>query len=458
MPERSEPARHSSHCSRSRLESLDEIMDSIAPGRVQPAHAQVLMNSCDELPPAFRTWLEPFAKGDRPPAMADVDGMEALVRKACAPGISVIEETSDRAWRARMAAMYERCQFEALDFVGRESFVGSTGPRTAVVAMTLYRWMVADGVALELAKTFTRRFAGFGERPFYGVSGDLLADMPSYRAPGSTSELGPDRVPTRVVGPENLWLDGEKVVEIPESMRGNAVEKHFDEVRASLEGERFPPLQLAPAAGTSYGALTRVMYGAGMTGFTRIKLVVGRRSDLDESGRTLEADEWTPSLSVINVALPPIKKGAGLGRKPPDFRLTVGVESDGIRVMDTGEMVPPKGDCDEPGPTICLRNPDADSPVDRHDWAALYETIAKIHADHPNETVISVSADPSLPVGVVIRLIDVVRYERRTPDGTPLADRETITRKMLRNSEPRTRNGNIPRRMFSDPILAVVGP
>lgn len=109
----------------------------------------------------------------------------------------------------------------------------------------------------------------------------------------------------------------------------------------------------------------------------------------------------------------------------------------GISIWAMRAMLPPQKGCPKDGPTFCLKDANIDiagevqkarslqkegkfaesqkhlqKALSAYDWVGLYGTLAKIKDSYPNETLLMVKADGSVPLAVVMRAIELARYKR----------------------------------------------
>lgn len=109
-------------------------------------------------------------------------------------------------------------------------------------------------------------------------------------------------------------------------------------------------------------------------------------------------------VGVVNVSTPKLSPGVASDGAPDEsLNLTVAITEDGF-VLSSAEGVYPGAKRCEGAPTIC--NVDG-----RHDWVALYNTLAEIKRAHPDETTIQLTADPDVEYATVIRVMDVARFK-----------------------------------------------
>lgn len=125
-------------------------------------------------------------------------------------------------------------------------------------------------------------------------------------------------------------------------------------------------------------------------------------------------------LAVIPVTMPekmPMRSDAS-----PEIpkKLQVMVSSEGFWILDSGTALPPTEDCATRDAnsrvSVCLANPDAEEAVERYDWLALYNTLLTLKQDHKwhDHTQIELAAQGDVPYGVMVKAMDISRYQRAT--------------------------------------------
>lgn len=191
-------------------------------------------------------------------------------------------------------------------------------------------------------------------------------------------------------------------------------------------------------------------------------------------------------VAVINITAPKLSMGPQSDTPPEDdkkpLNLTVTVAPNGFRIAAEGGNLGPVAGCPPDGPTICLRS---DKPVDvsakfaesrkyvaggdlksagdsieaglsAFQWRVLYNELAKIKTRYPEETVMNVSADPDIPFGAIVRLMDVARYQLE--DETYEADKafwDAAYKKEKVKDETDGQMKEKPSDLFSDPVLSI---
>ncbi len=191
-------------------------------------------------------------------------------------------------------------------------------------------------------------------------------------------------------------------------------------------------------------------------------------------------------VAVINITAPKLSMGPQ-SDTPPDedkkpLNLTVTIAPNGFRIAAEGGNLKAVAGCPEGGPTICLRS---DKNVDvaakfgdarkyvaggdlkaagdsieegltAFNWRVLYNELAKLKARFPEETVMNVSADPDIPFGAVVRLMDVARYQLdKEAYDADKAFWDASYKKVKVKDESDGQLKEKPADLFSDPVLAI---
>ncbi len=119
------------------------------------------------------------------------------------------------------------------------------------------------------------------------------------------------------------------------------------------------------------------------------------------------------TIAVIDVSMPQRSAGAAANDGEPPKRLQLFISKQGFTIVETGASHPAISGCPADGPTICLQNPDAELEVDKHNWRELYNELLRIKrkgewSDHDQ---IDIVADSSVNYGVLVKAMDLSRYE-----------------------------------------------
>ena len=191
-------------------------------------------------------------------------------------------------------------------------------------------------------------------------------------------------------------------------------------------------------------------------------------------------------VAVINITAPKLSMGPQSDTPPEDdkkpLNLTVTVAPNGLRIAAEGGQMSPVGACDPNGPTICLRKDKGidvgakfsqarelvnkgdlnkagvsiEEGLSAFDWQTLYNELSKIKARYPEETVMNVSADPDVPFGAIVRLMDVARcqLEKESYDTEKAfwdAKCKTVDVRDEEDGKMKKKSADL----FSDPVLAI---
>ena len=154
-------------------------------------------------------------------------------------------------------------------------------------------------------------------------------------------------------------------------------------------------------------------------------------------------------VGVINITAPKLSVGPPLAEEPDEekkpLNLTVAVSATGFRIGAEGGVLPARGGCPSDGPTICLAKKEVDvsgrftdartmmaagdiskgeqvmeQGLQAYNWRELYNSLARIKTEFPDETVVNLSADPDIPFSAIIRTMDVIRYNSRRTASTAI--------------------------------------
>ncbi len=188
-------------------------------------------------------------------------------------------------------------------------------------------------------------------------------------------------------------------------------------------------------------------------------------------------------VSVINVTAPKLSVGGPPAETPEQeekpLNLTIGIGDRGFQISASGGNLPATGSCPADGPTLCLRsdrqmdvkakfnqarqtmaNPGGmregekilNEAIGAYNWRELYAQLIKIKRQYPKETVMNISADPDIPFAMVVRLMDVARYELEK-DDYPNDEVFWQATPKSNGAEGETRTYEL---LFSDPVFAIV--
>ena len=253
-----------------------------------------------------------------------------------------------------------------------------------------------------------------------GLDGGQISNYPRYPRSVMGSKLPSELDP--------VSLSAEQVSDI--EALGEAFEGYLEpwqKVRKKVGRSESKKVALAVDEALPAGRVVEFMEAAGEHGIERF-LVLARRIDTFGEERSRFAKSGASGVGYRT-------EGSG------DLKLTVTVEKDGFRVEATGAMLPPIDGCPKQGPTICLKEEadveemagealelrrggdyeaglgKMDEVLAAYDWAALYEKLAKIAEQYPDERRIVVRTEPEIPFAVTARTVDVVGSKLALSDG-----------------------------------------
>ncbi len=106
-------------------------------------------------------------------------------------------------------------------------------------------------------------------------------------------------------------------------------------------------------------------------------------------------------LGVINVNVPRMVN-VNPGPEVESLNLTVAITHAGFVLATQGETLP----------TIATRDGTGQAEPAHYDFEALYNQLATLKSSHPNETTLSLSADPDIPYEMIVETMDTVRFLR----------------------------------------------
>ena len=181
-------------------------------------------------------------------------------------------------------------------------------------------------------------------------------------------------------------------------------------------------------------------------------------------------------VGVININAPKLSIGPPSEEPPPEteepLNLTVAVSAKGFRLGATGAILPELPGCPVPGPTICLEKTDAkvgmmlenarnklvagdtqggeaemSQAMAAYNWKELYNQLARIKGQYPDETLINITADPDIPYALIVRVMDVSRFK---------LEKDSYKDTTAFWSAPYKKGAKTNDLLFPDPVLAVV--
>ncbi len=126
-------------------------------------------------------------------------------------------------------------------------------------------------------------------------------------------------------------------------------------------------------------------------------------------------------ITVINVTMPQRSAGAAPPSGEPPKRLQIMISREGFWVIKGDRALPPVPECTGRGGqqvTVCLLEPDAELEVEKYNWLALYNTLIELKADPQwaEHEQVELVAGPDIPFGVLVKAMDVTRYQLVAPD------------------------------------------
>jgi biopolymer transport protein ExbD len=180
-------------------------------------------------------------------------------------------------------------------------------------------------------------------------------------------------------------------------------------------------------------------------------------------------------IGVINITAPKLSMGPPSEEKPdPDekpLNLTVAISSKGFHLGAQDASQPEMAGCPKPGPTICLEKQDVDvsakfkaarsafqngntevgtkalqDAVDAYNFRELYNMLAKVKGNFPDETVVKLSGDPDVPYAVLVRVMDVARYK---------LDKDSYNKTSAFWKADYKKKGTNYTELFNDPVLTI---
>jgi len=120
------------------------------------------------------------------------------------------------------------------------------------------------------------------------------------------------------------------------------------------------------------------------------------------------------TITVIDVTMPQRSAGAAASDGEPPQRLQLFVSKQGFTIIENGTPLQAIENCPSDGPSICLKNKDAQLDVDQHNWLELYNKLFEIKSkgEWSNHDQIDIVADSSVNFGVLVKAMDISRYQR----------------------------------------------
>ncbi len=186
-------------------------------------------------------------------------------------------------------------------------------------------------------------------------------------------------------------------------------------------------------------------------------------------------------VGVINITAPTLSVGAPSAPVEPDkekeepLNLTVAISPNGFQIAATGAVLPAKAGCPPQGPTICLADQTVDvsakiaearrvieaggegteqqgdvllnEVLNSYNFRELYNELSRIKKQYADETIITLSADAEMPFTVLVRVMDIVRFQ--------LEKDSFDTNDEFYGSAPKTENNKYAI-LFGDPVLSIL--
>ncbi len=181
------------------------------------------------------------------------------------------------------------------------------------------------------------------------------------------------------------------------------------------------------------------------------------------------------SASIINIHVPTLCGVSACDASDkdtptaPPLNLTVAIGHKGFELAARAAPLPPIEGCPSDGPTICLRDTQADTAdlfgqarraidsgdraqgqaildraLEQYDWRRLYNTLHQLKVDNPDESIVSVSASSDVPFAAVVRLFDTARVRLKSGHYDSVA---AFWKAPRHTEDPR---------MFARPTLSIV--
>ncbi len=181
-------------------------------------------------------------------------------------------------------------------------------------------------------------------------------------------------------------------------------------------------------------------------------------------------------IGVINITAPKLSVGPPSEEQPEKeeepLNLTIAINEKGFRIAAKAATLPEMEGCPRPGPTICLENQDVDvtskfdaarkafangnaeaggkaldEGLSAYNFRELYNRLAKIKKEYPEETIVNLSADSDIPYAVLVRVMDVARYK---------LEKDSYSETSAFWEAEYARKGENYTELFNDPVLSVV--
>ncbi|MFW6053931.1 MAG: hypothetical protein ACOC9J_03885, partial [Persicimonas sp.] len=206
--------------------------------------------------------------------------------------------------------------------------------------------------------------------------------------------------------------------------------------QTELLNQRFDPtLLLVIERTTPLRLIARILETARQLEFYKFKLAVAH---VEKEYPELEPDRR--EFSVFNMT------SAKAGPLQANTAV-IDVRPAGFEIRAEGAWIPHRKGCPANGPTVCLKdteaNPNEDFRTARHttltdssasahaaledgigayDFVRLYRLLERIKDKAPEETIIYVTGTEDIPLEMLVRVMDTARYKRELPDDATNAD------------------------------------
>jgi biopolymer transport protein ExbD len=180
-------------------------------------------------------------------------------------------------------------------------------------------------------------------------------------------------------------------------------------------------------------------------------------------------------IGVINITAPKLSVGPPSEEQPEDedkpLNLTIAISSKGFHVGAQEASLPEMAGCPKPGPMICLENQEVDPSAEfeaarkaftsgntelgskklndalqAYNFRELYNTLAKVKENYPDETVVKLSGDPDIPYAALVRVMDVARYK---------LDKDSYSKTSAFWEAEVQKKGENYTELFNDPVLTI---
>jgi biopolymer transport protein ExbD len=177
------------------------------------------------------------------------------------------------------------------------------------------------------------------------------------------------------------------------------------------------------------------------------------------------------SAGVVNVSTNLTTPSPTPDTETEPLKLTVALSHGGFEVSARQQRLAPVEGCPADGPTICLADPSYDvaasferakrlhdqgqadaankalqEAMQAYDFRRLYNQLSAIKKDHPDETKVIMTGEPDMPYAMLIRAMDVARFQ---------LDQESYGESAQFWAANEKVESGKARALFSDPVMAV---